>query len=385
MYTKIAKYLLIFLLATTFGGKAFASGLPDMMVGQTKVEYTGGGGTYYGGMSGNFAILNADTDSSYGFNITSTTTGLTGSGCNGVYSLQPSPLCFLIGTGLKGNGSAGTDKLMNSRLSIDTGDGNGLHVVDETPALFLGGVNISGDVFFGSPNSSSLSLWGRNLAQSGRTVDPNMGASWSISNYVQNSSSQFVCDSGSGKDFMDKILAMKGEGSSANASIYPDSVNPWYLQGNQPIYTGLMDSSQYDTPAYPQGKAWTYNGALDISKSRTYYGLGTIIVSGDLAFDSGVSITKGSGGILGFIVFGNVTFAGNNEISAPIISVGCGGSGGKMTVGSNVKLSGSYVANSFDLTGASNAQVVYDPELDFNWPPGFRYLAMPGMKPVANQ
>jgi hypothetical protein len=85
---------LCFGLSFSFGvSKVFASASvnPEMLVG--KASLVQGGKTYYGGMTGNYAVLNNDPNSSYGFD------NLVLPSCLEV-PITTSPVCFILGTGV---------------------------------------------------------------------------------------------------------------------------------------------------------------------------------------------------------------------------------------------------------------------------------------------
>lgn len=247
-----------------------APALPTMMNGQTTA--TVNGQTIYGGMSGNYAILNTSPDSDYGLNRPT----LIGAACTGtVLTGVTSPLCFFLGTGLNGTelNAQSSVKLMTSRTSI-----NG-SILYEIPALFLGGINISGDAF-GNDYLSNFAFWGRNLAQ-GSGVTPENGATWWDTAYTLNPNAQSKWDSSQTQTYKSNIQTAKNEATVVEPTVLQDNAD-WYLQG-----TTMTDNSSADAVNHREGKIWKVSGNLTVSSKKTYHGIGTIIINGDMVFESG--------------------------------------------------------------------------------------------------
>lgn len=350
-----------------------AAGLPEIIAGGTTVT-DANGNIYYGGMTGNYAVLNHDPDSTYGFTRIADdyTFGLLN--CyGGIPSL--STACFLLGTGLTGEGNAGRGKLMTSTTSIE--DNNGVRQpLYQLPALYLGDVNIIGDVY--SPDYSNFAFWGRNLAQNpSGNVPTGAGASWMANDYPIDGNVQANWNSAQTIAFREqKLPVLEGEATVFATKNYSQMILSL-------DYSSIDNNTatQRENEKYPEGKIWKLDAddPDDLSfesSSKTYYGKGTIIVPGNLTIKSGVDILpnpSGDGDRLGFIVLGDVTFEGNNDVKAAILCLG------DMTVGNNVSLTGSFVAQNF-ATGA-NDSFIYDYAFDKDWPPGFRNLNMPHAAP----
>lgn len=332
------------------------------------VTVNGSDQTVYNGPAGNYAVLNYDTDSSYGFKT------LTASAC---FPPLATVFCFILGTGLDGSGSAGQNKLLVSRTSLTTVDGTTTDLY-ELPALYLGGVNVVGDVY--SPDASNFAFWGRNLAQNpGGTVSPGAGASWALgSAYINNPQAQSQWNSDQTNTFInEKLPVLEGEATPFDIGNY--NIPSVLALDYQDI---TMNVNRQDSQ-YPEGKIWKLdapglNNNLTLSQSsKTYFGKGTIIVPGDLTIASGIDVLPNNDSDrLGFIVLGDVIIEGNNNIKAAILSLGLNG----IEVGNNVQLTGSFVAQSFNITG-NNVSFFYDYAFDKDWPPGFRDLEMPHVAP----
>lgn len=344
---------------------AASDSLPDMMVGQTTVyDSTGMNVVGYGGMTGNYAVSNDGVDSDYGFGLSNLQLdNQVANHCLG----SKIPLCFILGTGKIGTGNAGTNKLMTSRTRIDSGNGTEVAVY-ELPALYFGAVNIEGDVY--STDMSNFAFWGKNLAQGADATDK--GATWSTgSDYAINRDAQSYWKGGE-NEFTQKIDSLGG------ITLTDATAGTFNLQSSN-IATPSTDESG----KYPEGKVWVYKHSLTNIGSKFFEGRGTIIVKGNLTFAPNCMIKEvpNSDSKLGFIVTGNVTIGAGCEIHAPIFTKG------SITINSNTKLYGSYVAKTFygiNTSSNTNINVFYDYNLDDAWPPGFRYLDMPKPKESGN-
>ena len=350
--------------------------LPEILSSGTTVidSHNGNTYTYYGGMTGNYAVLNHDPDSTYGFTRRADEYDF---GLLNCYDAIPSlsTVCFNLGTGLTGEGNAPAGRLMTSSTSVIDYDGN-RQPLYQLPALYLGDVNIIGDAY--STDYSNFAFWGRNLAENpSGTVSSDTGASWRLGNYTNNPQAQSEWSSDQTIAFREqKLPILESEATVFTEKNYSSALTILALDYAN-ITSNILSTRQNEK--YPEGKIWKLdtNDPDDLSfesTSKTYYGKGTIIVPGNLTIKSGVDILpNGAGDRLGFIVLGDVTFEGNNDVKAAILCLGA------MTVGNNVQLTGSFVAQSFS-TGANNS-FIYDYAFDKDWPPGFRNLNMPQAAP----
>ena len=355
-----------------------ASGFPEIMSGMTTVTINGQ--KVYGGLGGNYAILNNDSNSSYGFKISAANTFLWQQGCLNQTFVGVSGLCFILGTGTLGQGNAGTGRLMTAKTTVDGA------TVYEIPALLFNGVNINGDV--SGSLSYLLRFWSpANLYKGGDLTDGNI---WNLGSYAFNPAAQVVRTSSQFSQYHDKMLTLAG--SAANV---PEDTGIFttgglmYLQGSNI----MTDSLNSESGSYPDGKVWSVNGGLvdgnvtiAANKKITFKGVGTIIIKGNLTVGSGASfVPADASSRLGIIVLhnnaggkGSCVFSGGNTVS---MMTYCENT---LSASNNSLFIGSFVANQFNITGNS-LQFTYDPAFDSSQPPGFRNLAMPGMEEVGNQ
>jgi len=362
--------------------RSFAeSVLPDMMVGQTTAKDSNSN-TYYGGMTGNYAIFNGEPNSSYGFD----TTRLTDDDC-GILT-NASPVCFIIGTGTNGTGGniSSSTRLMTSRTTV------GGTVMYELPVLFLGGVNVIGDTY--STDYSNFTYWGKALAQSKGTVSGNQGETWGMGGYTIDSKSMAYWDGTNTDANVAKINTLKGEGTIITdaSDLKASSNGNWNLQNETITLPGSADESY----KYPEGKVWTVNGRTvinlsGISITKTYHGSGTIVVNGNLRIDKNTKIVADdpSKDSLGFIVYGDVVIETGCEIQASILAINTNDNptaSGTIEINNNDKLTGFYVANTFaSFAGKNNIQILYDTKLDSLQPPGFRNISGISSSEVGNK
>lgn len=291
MKKNIYKFIFAMALSLLFADKLMAAAsdsLPEMMVGQTTFTDSNGKITY-GGMTGNYAVYNADATMGYGFKKELLILGGTNA------CLSADPICFILGTGPLGEGSAGKNsRLMTSRTSVDVSDGKGFVDIYELPALFLGTNIITGDTY-GSIDYSKFSFWGNNMSTqkgSGST-----DALWNLKNYTLNSGSQSAwLDPITGKDtpaftqYYDKVTKL-----AANATIITDAQITSIKAGSH-IYlqsSNIMNPATDQSTQYPEGKTWIIGHDLILdtpNKTITYHGKGTIIVKGNITLADGVKI-----------------------------------------------------------------------------------------------
>lgn len=293
MKKNIYKFALVLTLFLLFAEKSFAATsdvLPEMMVGQSTAVVNGQ--TTYGGMTGNYAVYNHESTSTYGFN-----SSLLGPGCTGeILQEISSGLCFILGTGPLGESSAGKNsRLMTSRTRIDIGDGNGLVAIQEIPALFLGANIIVGDTF-GSIDYNKFSFWGNNMSTTKDATSTD--ALWNLKSYSLDSGSQsaWLKDDGAGvmtetdayKQYYDKVAKLAANGTVLTTAEVNsiESGSDIFLQKNKIT----LAASVSEIGLYPEGKTWIVDGNLNITSGVTYHGKGTIIVKGNITLAEGVKI-----------------------------------------------------------------------------------------------
>ncbi|MDO8444404.1 MAG: hypothetical protein Q7S80_02790 [bacterium] len=349
-----------------------ASGFPEVMSGNTTVTINGQ--TVYGGLNGNYAILNSDTSASYGFKKSTLY-----SSC---LSDTAGPVCFILGTGVDGSNLFGTQggRLMTAKTTID-GD-----VVYEIPALLFSGLNINGDV--SGDDLGYLKFWSSaNLLRGNGTTGDGVG--WNLGNYAFNPKAQVKLDSELGKQYSAKLATLAGSGTILTASAFSLRANYYLQAGGSAIFTNSVTPD--DSAKYPDGKVWVINGTgtTTINFDATYHGKGTIIINGgNLVVNQNTDLQAepSTDSRLGIIVLkngnalgGNCTFNGNNKVQAMVFCEN------KFTALGNGEFTGSFVASDFEINPSSSVLFSYDPAFDSSQPPGFRNLAMPGTKEVGNQ
>ncbi len=358
--------------------EAAPAGLPELMVGATTV--TIGGQTFSGGMTGNYAVLNNDTNASYGFN-TATTNGLWQPGCLDQTFFGVTGLCFVLGTGLNGSILASTDRLMTSRTTV-----NGV-VVYELPALLFSGINVNGDV---SGNLSYLKNWGTNNLNE-NSDNSNTGAAWNLgTSYTFNPAAQVKIGSDEYKNYQAKLATLAGSGTVIDATSLISAPN-LYLQSDNITNPGNNEAAKY-----PEGKVWVVNGGLSLNSVRYFSGVGTIIIrSGSFQLAKNAQLLPDPavpGSRLGIIVmdqngpqsWGNCIFPGNNKVKAMVF---CASTLSASWIETNLldEFTGSFVANDFLISPSSSVFFTYDPAFDDNQPPGFRDLISPASKEIGNK
>jgi hypothetical protein len=266
--------------------------LPNMMTGKTILYDIGSNLTYYSGMGGNYTVLDPVPEN-LGFD------GDTLSGCSDV-NLDPGGACFVLINGFPGALQDTSDSavtVMTSRVSSD--DGANQYDLIETPALLLRSSIIAGDSKSGNNASlSDFAYWGRNLAQTSGTANISSSATWKMGGYTVDSNSQAGSDQ---TDYNNKINQLMQNGTVITASELQSE--PWYLQtSGSSIHVGPSVD-----PMYPEGKVWVVKGDVTLSTSITYYGIGTIIITGNLIVGDHVDILASDGKVdkLGIIILGN--------------------------------------------------------------------------------
>lgn len=286
---KLIFIICFFTLAFSCGGKVEAevAKLPDMVVGQTTVY--SGGRNQYGGMGGNYAIFNQNAGETYGLDFS--VLGLTG-GCQNNLITEPS--CYKFGNYASPlNFSEIGGRMLRARTYVTDLTGN-RQLVLETPALFYGKNFIIGDVSAGNV-INNLNLWGKNLAQSGGSIDSNVGAAWSLQGYKVNDKSQSAWNDAAESDknsefskFSDKVGTLFANATVIAASELELANSPLYLQNN----TNNIKTAGADTAKYPEGKVWLVQGSVSIPANMTikYSGIGTLIIKGNFFVGTGVKI-----------------------------------------------------------------------------------------------
>jgi hypothetical protein len=280
-----------------------APGMPEIIAGKTTI--TSDGKTYYAGMTGNYAIYNRDPNSTYGFD--NSTTGLfpTG-GANCIDSLAVSPVCFLMVKGNPGSYTNVSGRMMISRTYASLPGGDDVSIY-ELPALFLGGINVFGDVYKGSGTAlDSLKLWGSNLSE-GTGTGTTDGASWNLKSYTFNPDAQTTWTSDDFKKNSEKIETLASEATVVRAADFSGptgAIKNLYLQNPSLTVAGTSEATKY-----PEGKTWVVDGGLSVGPNITYryYGIGTIIVKGNFIAKSGVDFVPNNPNTdrLGIIVLDN--------------------------------------------------------------------------------
>ncbi|MFA7253403.1 MAG: hypothetical protein WC107_02525 [Patescibacteria group bacterium] len=277
LITKIIFWLLLIVFFSNSTAKA-ADMPKDMAVGQTTV--TQGDTITFGGNSGNFSVLNdINASMDYGFQNSI----LNNSACFDV-PITRAGYCFILGTGLTGNGLAGSNRLLVSRTYIKVGEEEMAEFL-ETPALYLGGTNITGDAY-GNDYLKDFSFWGKNLAQGeGQTGSVDNGATWQMENYSLNSDAQSSWLDETGQeaqvfeDYRAKISQLTGGAESIDSAVLMGR-NIWNLQSSVPKFGTEADGGS-EQNKFPDGKVWIVDAGgseIVISQDVTYYGLGTLIV-----------------------------------------------------------------------------------------------------------
>lgn len=351
----------------TMSNSALASNeskLPEVLVGETKVYYNNK--VYYGGLTGKEVVYNYSSSGQsgtgyepFGFDLTPLETCITGI----VSGALPTSMCYtrnsLNITVASGRTYASTAYLAETPLT-------------ETAVLFYPSrTTITGDAFMGGSDLNNFAFWGKSLATS-RGSASGSDAFWSIGGYsTKNANSRASMDPNGTeyKQYKDRIAQLLGEAKTADTA---NSI--WALQ-----HQSLNPATSDEASIYPQGKIWKVEGNLFIDDSKTYSGLGTIIVTGNLYLNVNI-LPLNETSRLGFIVTGRVIVGGKCTIKAPIISTSTVDPGFMVTLNaSNSTLIGSFVAPYFDFDG-ENLRFFYDYDLDSAWPPGFGYFKMPNAK-----
>lgn len=344
-------------------------GLPEIMAGSTTA--TVGTTTVYGGLGGNYAVLNNDASADYGFNI-SPTVALFRPGClNQQFTSIGSALCFILGTGTSGEGIAGSGRLMTSRTTI-----NGATVY-EIPALLFAGLNINGDVSADNLNYL-LKFWNaHNLYRGNGDAE---GNAWNLGNYAFNDKAQVVADG----DYTEKLNSLTGSGVKVDSG----SVGP---AGNLYLYSAgaIGLPGEGDKDKYPEGKIWYVEDNLVLNNVTKFKGVGTIIVKGDFTLGLNAKLEPADADSrLGIIMidadgrtdtFNFCNFKGNNKVNAMVY---CDGT---IKVDGNAEFKGSFVAKGFGIDEDFSVLFEYDTALDHQVPPGFRTLALPKSTEIGNK
>lgn len=289
--------------------------------------------------------------------------------------INPQTRCYV-----SNNKSTQNISVMTSRTYVGSSPSpSGTPVSEIAALLYPPKPLLVGDAYLGGMDPTNFAYWGRNLTQNsgatyGTSSDSFLGINYSDPNSY-NKNAQASLDS-TGTEYLKykaKIDLAKSEATVASATI--STPGKWFLQSNGGGTGNDIENNNEVLTKYPDGRIWKSSGDLTLTGAFTYQGKGTVIVQGDLTISANTSILPSDvTSRLGFIVYGNVTIVGNNNIQAAILSLG--GSG--ITIqGSNVNLLGSFVATDFSIPATGNTRIYYDPALDTAWPPGFKDLKMP--------
>jgi len=356
--------MMVLVASMATGGVCFAENqLPEIMVGQSTL--TVNGQNSYGGTVGNEVILNYDPNLLEGGKLLGFDRSELVLPCATI--LRSDANCYKL------DPATTSMKLMTSRTNVNGSD------VLEISTLLYPNITIVGDVY--GVDNSNFALYGRNLKKNSEYAT---GETWNAGNsYALNTQAQaYFVAGGDSEKYFNKHKDILGGEASKDTSL---NVSPWYLQNT----SATELSSSPNMPAqFPEGKVWinsdvsTPTNASINTSDITYSGIGTVIITGNLTIGksiTGITLpTAVTGDHLGIIVYGDVTISPNVTVNATIFCVG------KMNIGNNTRLNGSFVAASFNKANGSpidntsyGIQINYDYKLENNWPPGFRYFDMP--------
>ncbi len=264
------------------------------------------------------------------------------------------------------NSSMSNIVVMNSRTYINDNPATEVAALLSPPKPL-----IAGDAYLGAlldPNN--FAYWGKNLTER-RSAGTSPNAYWGIGSYANILASDIP-------KYEEKInIALK---SAKSITSLPNSMG---LQGS-----GDMSDISSEADKYPNGKVWSMSapgGQTNFGSPRTYIGKGTLIIKNNVCFGYAAPNCNASNYTwkkrvdgntndyqMGIIVQGNVNIASGSTIEAAIFCTGT------MTVGDNVTLRGSFVAQQFLFSGTgSGTKFIYDESLNKNTPPIFGELNMP--------
>lgn len=322
---------------------------------------------YYGGYTGNEAVFNFNPNTSSSISRSVGFDRQTLYDCyNNIFRLD---VCFVPSTfGLP-------FEVMSGKTSVNGIMGNEI-------ATLLYASNISEGDIYGDDVLSNFNVYGRNLNLNSAASN----ASWDVQGYSLNATAQSYYDPANASYYNARIETLAGEAQDVSGSVLANSTL-WYLENDDIV------SSTAPLNLDPQGKVWHVTGNLGLSGSTTYKykGKGTIIIDGYLNFNVGTNLQPAdSSSHLGIIVRGinqnpssdsygdSIRITKTSQIQAAIFASGPIHIESTSGVTQNVKMIGSFVAKSFDISaGSRNIQFLYDFNLSNNWPPGFRYFNMP--------
>ena len=289
---RMAAVIIGFAIIVSLPTQSFAANnsLPDVMFGSTKLMQSGK--TYFGGVTGNYAVLNNSSSPDFGFRNDQKC--VKSDGTLVIQSIT-SPKCFVLSS------SNSAVNLLTSRSYVRIGT-NDEQAIYELPALYFSKSTIAGDVF-GNIDYTKFSFWGNSTSTSGDSA-------WTTSGYTINPKSQssWLDSSGSGttayNSYYAKIRAMADNGKILTIA------DTTYLNNNNniDIYLqrfNLADSASVDEAKLnPEGKTWIVDSTsyasgvsdLAIGKATTgtrkiiYHGVGTILVKGNVDVAANVEI-----------------------------------------------------------------------------------------------
>jgi len=269
-------------------------------------------------------------------------------------------------------------------------------------------ITIIGDVYLGGADMSNFALYGRNLAKSATGGTNPSGGTWNVNNYTMNPEAQSYLATGSDSQayLYSRLNVLGHEAVSVTTDSSGLGATNWYLQTNKNNIIDLPDSDAEMN--YPEGRIWqvgyqedycdhtsTGVGCYRVIRGSThrFHGLGTIVFDGPAGQPTGhggldipansTILAASDGKSLGIAVAGDIKIGDGCKINAAIFATG------RIMIGNNVQLTGSFVASDFtnlnggSLSGSYGIRISYDYELENNWPPGFRYFDMPMAENVA--
>ncbi|MCX6808564.1 MAG: hypothetical protein NTW50_02765 [Candidatus Berkelbacteria bacterium] len=272
--------------------------LPGMLVGGTELTIGTGATTttWYGGLTGNYAVFNYDPPYELGFESSLLN-------CQDENGLVPAAgACFVL------NKAATTSvRLMKSQTKAVI---NGkTEILTETPALLFAKTLVTGDTY--GADNLNLNYLGKSYAFSGKTIDPNNGSALQFSGYTPNSKADSAWD---GKSFIDtgssafkqygeKVETLIKTGTTVDASALT-GCGTWFLQSKD------ICSNDSEADKYPEGKVWIIKSnplspdfQIKSNTTISYIGTGTIIVvGGNVVVGKDAEITPIGSSHLGFIV-----------------------------------------------------------------------------------
>ena len=232
--------------------------LPEVMVGQTRVEVGGGSKVYYGGMTGNEAILNSDTNFSQDH--------LTGFNSSVLVGTPASPSqCFLLKLATDVNcfritPSDNLMSIMTSKTFVNNDP------ILEVATLLSPSKLIIGDVYTQSEDDiRNFSFFGRNLYKSGDEDASSFGTNvtWTEPFYSFNADAQSSFEGEQQDYYVERKNLLKGEADTYVGTL--GSHENWSLQSENLVVPGTSD-------LFPEGKVWRIDGSVTLDTTYNYSG-----------------------------------------------------------------------------------------------------------------